>query len=232
MPNLSALSEDIRYEIVKQLAEPTNRFRYAYEKNPHIRPFTSLSLTCHSLNATCGIFIFRRYHLDLRRHTWESKEIYPPGSGSKQWDMGAINIRLAHLRSKASFVRELFITDEGDHAGDTDNPKTFKFPDEFMSELLATLRVLCNVTAMHLVTVTEPTTAVTTPINVDLWNYIVGMRPTKLSLKGSFDKPVDQDLALIKHLETLGLHYCVLKTIDLFNVCVLHFIRRLKALLK
>jgi hypothetical protein len=209
MPNLSTLSEDIRYEIVKQLVEPTTQLRYPYKKNSHILSFTRLSLTCRSLNATCGIFIFRRYHLDLRRWT--------PLGGDSEWDIGTINLRLAHLRSKASFVRELFITDEGERAigKDSHTHKPKAFPDEYMSELLATLHVLCNVTAIHLVT--HPTTL----INVDLWNWVVGIRPTTLSLEGYFDKPANQDLALIKHLETLSLHYCVLKTIDLFDVCVL-----------
>jgi hypothetical protein len=226
MPNLSTLSDDIRHEIVKQLAEPTNRSRYLYKKYSHISPFISLSSTCRSLNATCGIFIFRRYHLDLRRQKWRERKIYPPGSDSEQWDIGAINLRLAHLQSKALFVRELFITDEGELArgkgSGTHKPKAF--PSEFMPELLATLRVLCNVTAIHLVT--RPTTL----INVDLWNWVVGVRPTTLSLRGCFVKPTNQDLVLIKHLETLSLHHCVLKTIDLFDVCALWFIR-LKVLL-
>lgn len=223
MPNLSTVSEDIRYEIVKRLVQSTNRVRYPSERNPHVVPFTSLSSTCRSLNATCGIFIFRQYHLDLRRHELGNpRKNYPPGSDNSRWDTHAINLRLAHLRSKASFVRELFITDRGDW-GRPNDPETRQlkpFPDEFMPELLATLRVLCNVTAIHLIT--SPTTL----INVDLWNWVVDIRPTKLSLEGKFERPANQDLALIKHLETLSLSYCVPKTIDLFDVCFLHPIRQ------
>jgi hypothetical protein len=166
MPNISTLSDDIRYEIVKQLVEPTNQLTYPYQKNHHILPLTSLSLTCRSLNATCRIFIFRRYHLDLRRWTPRPKEVYPPGSDSERWDSSTINLRLAHLQSKASFVRELFITDEGEPArgNDTQTHKPKAFSDEYMSELLSTLRVLSNVTAIYLVTMTGSTT----PINVDL----------------------------------------------------------------
>jgi len=208
MLTLSILPEDLRLEIVDHLLRSNGQ-----EMN-EIHMLKGLSLVCHSLNSTCGNYIFRRYHLDLRRHTWHKAEVYPAGSDSRSWDGDAIKLRLAHLQSKALFVREIHITDEGELIKNSNPP----FPAEFVPELLSTLRTLPNVTAIHLTTHTTSERPKTV-ISADVWNWVLDTCPTTLSLHGYFEQ--QEGVGVLKRIEnlgTLGLHYFITDTTPLFNV--------------
>ena len=212
---LSTLSDDLRREIVECLLEwVVGRAGSEYREKEEIRFLKNLSLVCHSLNYTCGYFIFRKYHLDLRIECWQVKKIYPAGSTSARWDDDVIKIRLVHLQHKAPFVREIHITD----SGELRTPNSEAFPAAFMPELLATLHMLPKITAVHLAT---RTFGEKTLINVDLWEWVLFTKPTTFSLYGRFKTPEGQVLKQMTNLDKLGLHYCAIQdTMPLFNVRV------------
>jgi hypothetical protein len=224
MPTLSTLSDDLRREIVECLLEWVGgRAGSHYREKNETRFLKNLSLVCHSLNYTCGYFIFRKYHLDLRIDRLRASKIYPAGSNSARWDDDVIKIRLAHLQHNAPFVREIHLTDRGE----LQNPNSEAFPATFMPELLATLRMLPKITAIHLATRTFGQKSL---INADLWEWVLFTKPTTFSLYGRFKTPEGQALKQMANLDTLGLHYCGIQdTIPLFNVRVLILYRTIEA---
>jgi hypothetical protein len=211
VPTLSTLSDDLRREIVERLLDHAGSHYRVAEGKEKIRFLKNLSLVCHSLNYTCGYYIFRKYHLDLRIGGWPVNKIYPAGSNSTHWDNDVIKIRLAHLQHKALFVREIHITD----TGDLQAPDSEPFPAAFMPELLATLHTLPKITAIHLTTRIGEKTL----INVDLWEWVLFTKPTTFSLYGTFKTPEGQVLKQMTNLDALSLRYCPIQdTIPLFNV--------------
>ena len=201
---LSTLSDDLRREIVECLLEwVVGRAGSEYREKAEIRFLKNLSLVCHSLNYTCGYFIFRKYHLDLRNKYQRDSKIYPAGSNSARWDDDVIKIRLVHLQHKAPFVREIYLTDNGE----LQPPHPEAFPAVFMPELLATLYMLLKVTAIHLAT---RTSGEKTLMNVDLWEWVLFTKPSTFSLFGHFKTPEGQVLKQMTNLDTLSLQYCAI----------------------
>lgn len=137
--------------------------------------------------------------------------MFPPGI-IEIWDDASIKLRLAHLRSKASYVRELVITDHGVSPwGRMDpDPMPRAFPEEFIPELLDTLRVLHSLTVVHLVTHTS-TDSPNPPLSIGIWNWLLDVRPTKFVLSGNFqvaDGQISQPIETLDGLEikSYGVH--------------------------
>lgn len=213
MPTLSTLPEDPCLEIVDRLLESYDGY-----KN-QIAGLRNLSLACTSLNFLCGRVIFRTYHLDIRRFHWKTIVSYPKGSTTDNWDEGAIKLRLAHLRNKAPFVREIYITDQGETVYHALAPsEAIAFPAKFMPELLSTLRMLKGLTAIHLVThcnAERPNTV----INAELWRWLLEVKPTTLSLTGHFEVPKGEILQPIQNLTMLRVHSSTNANSALIVVC-------------
>ncbi|GLB36879.1 hypothetical protein LshimejAT787_0311660 [Lyophyllum shimeji] len=159
-----------------------------------------LSLVCRSLNDACGSIIFSRYRLDIRTEPGYRRKVYPPGSPTHEWDEATIKLRLAHLRSKAAFVRELTIVDLAWLRAALD-PEAFS--PKLMSELIPVLRTLHSVTSFSLIGPSN--TRISLPM--ELWDWLVQVSPSELSLHGRFeiDAPAGQDLKAIGGLRKLSL---------------------------
>ncbi|KAF8234178.1 hypothetical protein L208DRAFT_1458411 [Tricholoma matsutake] len=200
MPTLSTLSDDLRLEIVEHFLGSAPYYRHQsprVRRKEEISLLKSLTLVCHSLYSTCEYFIFRTYHIDLRAPCWPFTKVYPEGSNLESWDEDAIKLRLAHLQRKAAFVREIHITD----IGESESSKPEAFPIKFMPELLASLCMLSQVTAIHLITHSNPDRPKTI-LNADIWNWVLDMKLA--TARGP-------------NLDTLGLHHGALDTISLFS---------------
>jgi len=220
MPTLSTLSEDLLLEIVNRLVENYDGFK------SQIAGLRSLSLTCSFLNFFCGHVIFRTYRLDIRRFRWQATGAFPKGSITESWDGGAINFRLAHLRSKAPFVREIHITDQGELASGAFQVApsgAMAFPSGFIPELLSTLRMLKGLTSIHLITHSDSQRP-NAIIDTDLWNWLLGVGPTGFSLNGHFELPNGKVLQPIENLTMLRLHSCTNANKTLLDVRFIYFL--------
>ncbi|RDB27413.1 hypothetical protein Hypma_004369 [Hypsizygus marmoreus] len=179
--NLSTLPPDLRIDIL-YLFVAGSRNEWA--------DCITLSLVCRSLNETCGTVLFRSYHLDLR--VPQHPKPYPPGSARDIWDEELIRIRLAHLQSKAQFVRILNVTDVGgpfELRDDSLGSELAPFPIKYMLELLTTLRMLPNVTSVTFTTAMSPKVKAVVP--VDLWDWLASINLLNLSFLGNFVAPPD-----------------------------------------
>lgn len=205
---LTALPEELHLEIVDHLANS-----YQHKNRIDIAGLRNLSTTCAAFNFACAHVIFQTYHLDIRNSVAGLRDkSYPRGSTVHTWDHGAIKVRLAHLQSKAPFVRRIYITDEGDW-----NSTTNAFPPTFIPELLSTLRMLSAVTEVHLITHSHWVRP-NAMIDTDLWKWIVEVGPRKLLLDGHFEIPKGENLQPVKDLSMFGLHSCTNITKRLIHV--------------
>jgi hypothetical protein len=217
MSKLSTLSEDLCLEIVDRLLENSEGV-----KN-RIAGLRNLSLTSSSLNYFCGYVIFRTYCLDIRRSHWKTTGVYPKGSTTETWDEGAISQRLAHLKEKSPFVREIYITDQGESSYRVSAPsEAVAFHPDFIPELLSTLYLLRGLTAVHLVTHSDPEKP-NTILDPKLWKWLHAAGPSTFSLIGHFEVPKGEVLRPIASLDTLRLHSCTNGNKALIDVCSLHF---------
>jgi hypothetical protein len=203
---LSTLPKELRREILNCLAENYDG------RKAKIRGLHNLSATCRSFNSLCGHIIFHTYYLDIRNSF--INVAFPKGSANKSWNHNTIQTRLAHLRTKSAFVREIYITDQWDFKSPSN-----AFPTEFIPELLNTLRTLEVITSVHLVTYRH-WVAFNTKIDPDLWKWLVDVRPRMLFLNGYFDIPVGEELRPIENLDTLNLHSCTNSIKALIDVSV------------
>jgi len=202
MPNFATVPSDIRLEIVCLAIAMSSAKNHWVECH-------NLSLVCRSLNETCGPIIFRNYHFDIRIPLWPTKKVYPPGTSISRWDDATIKLRLAHLRSKAPFVREITITDIGRNSPEGASvPEAF--PPELMSDLLPLLHTLRGVTSVSLVGPMKSKTL----LPIGLWNWLVQTSPRALDFSGKFeiDIPTGQNLEPIENVNRLsvnpyGIHF-------------------------
>ncbi|KAF8060641.1 hypothetical protein FPV67DRAFT_300730 [Lyophyllum atratum] len=200
MANLSTLPADLRLKIVHHLI-PTGDT--AWEISLRRLDIPHLALVCRSMNETCGTIIFRKYTLALRSNKFY--KAYPQGSSLARWDEKAIQLRLAHLRSKAPYVRHLWLVDDGKYMG-------VRPPDiatvsvsntlNLMPELLSTLKALTQVMSVTLVAshdgITPPTL-----IPLGLWDWLVQASLLDVKLSGEFGIAPGQHLQPLKTLRAL-----------------------------
>ncbi|KAF5376917.1 hypothetical protein D9615_007317 [Tricholomella constricta] len=206
MPNLNTLPLELRSEIMKLAMENIPE----YYKKDRAR---DVSLVCRALNDISGPYIFNRYNLDIRQESsLRISPIYPPNSPRYRWDKIAIEQRLAHLRSKAPYVRILTITDYGtceQNTGDTYQPQPF--PLEFIPQLMATLRMLSGLKSIHLATVSRRELSRSmVSLLTDVWDWIRQARPQDLQISGDFKITDDDVTPPIDGLTTLKVKWCSL----------------------
>ena len=170
------LSNEILLKIIAYLFTTTATWP------PPITLLWPLSLSCKRLNACCGCFIFKKYHLCIRTRSLSRVfgKCLTPLCNSKTmdvWDLSAVKARLHHLREKGPYVRELVVEDWKD--GRHDGPGIL--PECIIPDLLDALRELSNVTI-----ITFDCGSVTLPL--PLWEWITTKDLTKFSI-GNFMAP-------------------------------------------
>jgi hypothetical protein len=207
---LSALPQELRLKIVDHLTDSCDDD----DNNSKVAMVRNLSTTCRSLNLTCGHVVFHSYHLDIRDSL--SRKMYtrhPSGTYIYSWNHSAIKARLAHLQSKAPFVRKIYITDDGDgYQSSAPQDETRPFPPAFIPELLSTLRMLGPLHAVHIVT-HDRWDLPNVMMSTELWAWVVEVSPTLFLIDGHFEFPLGEILQPIENLETLGLFSCTNATI-------------------
>jgi hypothetical protein len=206
---LSALSKDLRLKIVHHLADSCD----SDDQSNKAAMVFNLSTTCRSLNYTCGHVIFHTYNLDIRDSLFRTTDArHPSGTYIYSWNHSAIKVRLAHLRSKAPFVRKIHITDDGDvYRSSAPQDKTRPFPPAFIPELLSTLRMLGPLHTIYFFT-HDRWDLPNAMISTELWSWVVDVSPKTLSLLGHFEFPPGE-VELIESLESLALMSCTNATI-------------------
>jgi hypothetical protein len=202
---LSALPHELRLKIVHHLTDGCDDD----DDNSKVAMVRNLSTTCRSLNFTCGHIIFRSYHLDIRDSlSREMHTRHPCGTYIYTWNHSMIKARLAHLQSKAPFVREIFIADDGDgYQSSAPQNETRPFPPAFIPELLSTLRMLGPLYTVYIVT-HDRWDLPNVMISTELWSWVVEVSPTKLFVVGHFEFPLGEVLQPIENLDILGHILC------------------------
>jgi hypothetical protein len=124
------------------------------------------------------------------------------------WNHSAIKARLAHLQSKAHFMHDIMITDDGDgYQSSAPLNESRPFPPAFIPELLSTLHMLGPLDSVSLSTHSswDLPNAI---FSAELWKWIVEVSPPSLYVVGHFEVPLGETFQPIENLE----HLC-------FNVC-------------
>ena len=203
---LSTLPSDLSFEILAFLTHNP----YDSSRKARISALRNLSLTCSSLNSLCASIIFRTYYLDIRASL---SSLY---GAPRNVDDDNIQTRLAHLKSKAPFIREIYITDQGDSKS-----SIAPFPKSFILELLATLYTLKSLTAVHLRThdSLDRPNAIISP---SIWRWLLEVNPSTLSLIGHFEIPQEDAYVFrpIANIDDLRIHSCTDASKALIDVSV------------
>ncbi|KAH8116549.1 hypothetical protein DFH11DRAFT_1829422 [Phellopilus nigrolimitatus] len=155
-----------------------------------------LSTVCRAFNAVCAQFIFRKFKLYLRDMRFGGRPSCTP------WDPEFARERLAVLDSKGAWVRELTLFDA--QSGDVP-----ALPDEFMPELMKSLKSLPGLTSFTLFT-----RNVERPVPAELWNLIRDQRDQIKSLTfiGHWTPPAGEDTDPIDGINSLTLEPLCIQT--------------------
>jgi hypothetical protein len=191
----------------------------AAQRNRTICPVRSLALVCRYLNGVAARKLFRTYRLQLReKREKESEAGRPPSphhptcflTGRSLLELRSdgtdVEARLAHLRTKAAFVREIRIVDYGQsqsewavhppssNAGgahpkeeDGEDGAPFDLRVALVSALVNTLDALDGVTSVVFESTDVFRPAVRLPDG--FWQWLARRRPGKVSFDGYFAFP-------------------------------------------
>lgn len=144
----------------------------------------SLSPSCKRLNACCGYWIFKKYHLSIRTDFPRAytKRLTPLDNRKtlKSWDLDAVVARLHHLHEKGPYIEELVIEDRKDDRDDEPGV----LPECIMPNLLDTLKELSKVTV-----ITISCDCGTLPL--PLWEWITTKDLTKLTIWNQISPPTN-----------------------------------------
>ncbi|TFY81986.1 hypothetical protein EWM64_g2030 [Hericium alpestre] len=181
MARLTDLSSEILLLIV-QLAMTSDRW--------HMLSPKILSLVNKQLNGLCGIFIFAKYTLIFRGvGIWNTCR--RTGLILNKWDGEGVRAHLAHLRSKATCVRQLMIVDGGEllprgTPGQLQFSRGPPFPAEIVPELLETLQALTSLKAISFKGYTYNGLRVAFPESLWEWLAQWGLREVKFGFNFTF----------------------------------------------
>ncbi|EJD35925.1 hypothetical protein AURDEDRAFT_188568 [Auricularia subglabra TFB-10046 SS5] len=174
------------------------RLAYAYNLLP-------LSRTCKRLARICNTVRWRRYALVIR-----SSRLAPSTRENtlKEWS-ARWEKRIAHLRSKAAFVRDLVIQDvsNADRAKRGEWPDSMSFGQDLLEAALPAIQACKGLTSLRLLCGGEQRAAWPS----QLWGLFLHSFPMlrSLSLEAHFvDIPCPGPNSVPKRLDTLKLHWC------------------------
>ncbi|KAI0692402.1 hypothetical protein BC835DRAFT_1416606 [Cytidiella melzeri] len=144
-------------------------------RNKYLR---DVSLVSRALNNICGKYIFATYVLTFRATYCRdpSAALFPEdeateNGGYSKWNSAANPLRISHMASKSSFIRELYIRDDGTN----DLPP---LPDSVIPDLCSALKSLKRVRIIRFHCYGEPNV-----LHASLWDILRGLDLKTIDIK-------------------------------------------------
>ncbi|KAH9966998.1 hypothetical protein BJV74DRAFT_284444 [Russula compacta] len=143
MTKFCDLPLEIHLDIIDWSLEPPGHSRSRHR----FLQLNSLSLVCKYLHRAVAPKIFQKYRLQLReacKDPGHDPRCFLTSTSLLTWNKDGFAARLAHLREKATFVRELRIVDHGQPVGSHTDVGGANKPTPFDSTLVPALLEVLN----------------------------------------------------------------------------------------